>query len=428
MRARSLVLVLLVGLSMITYMDRVCISNAAGQIQRDLEISDSQWGWVLGVFSIGYGLFEIPTGAWGDRVGQRRILTRIVLWWSVFTMLTGAASGFLSLLVVRFLFSLGEAGAYPNAAGSVAHWFPPAERARAQGAIWSASRVGGSITPLVILPLIMNVGWRTTFVIFGAIGMVWAVVWRSWYRDRPAEHPSVTPEELAEIGPTTAHAVDMKQVLRVLASGRMWLIMAMYFCYAWGPGFFLGWFPKYLRSGLSFGESDAAYYAAIPFIVGAFGNLVGGSLSDGLTRAYGKNVGRRLLGGGCLLVAAVLVLATALTSDRMTAVILLSLCFGVIDCMLPCAWAICLDIGGGLSGAVSGAMNSAGQAGVFCGTVLFGYLVERYSDSLGPQSAYHLPLYAIGAMVLVSAILFLMIDPNRPLLAAGGEEGVKAAP
>jgi MFS family permease len=425
MRARYLVLGLLVGLSVITYMDRVCISNAASQIQRDLQISDSEWGWVLGVFSIGYGLFEIPTGAWGDRVGQRRILTRIVVWWSIFTMLTGAATGLVALLVVRFLFSLGEAGAYPNAAGSVAHWFPPAERARAQGAIWSASRVGGSITPLVVLPLITNLGWRTTFVIFGAIGMLWALIWRIWYRDRPADHPAVTPEELAEIGPGTAHTVDLKQVLRVLSSGRMWLIMAMYFCYAWGPGFFLGWFPKYLRSGLSFGEADAAWYAAIPFIVGALGNLVGGSLSDGLTRAYGKNVGRRLLGGSCLFIAAGLVLATALTTDRITAIALLSLCFGVIDCMLPCAWAICLDIGGGLSGAVSGAMNSAGQAGVFCGTVLFGYLVERYRPSLGSQLAYHLPLYAIGGMVFVSGFLFLMIDPNRPLLADDGMDDSK---
>jgi len=427
MRARFVVLALLVGLSVITYMDRVCISNAASQIQLDLHITDSQWGWVLGIFSIGYGLFEIPTGAWGDQVGQRRILTRIVLWWSVFTMLTGAAAGLVSLLIVRFLFSLGEAGAYPNAAGSVARWFPPAERARAQGAIWSASRVGGSITPLVVLPLILNFGWRATFLLFGAIGIVWAVIWRVWYRDQPADHPWVDSRELAEIGPTTAHVVDLQQVGRVLASGRMWLIMAMYFCYAWGPGFFLGWFPKYLGNGLGFEKQDAAYYAAVPFIVGAFGNLVGGSLSDGLTRAYGKNIGRRVLGGGCLLVAAALVLATALTPNRMTAIVLLSLCFGVIDCMLPCAWAICLDIGGGLSGAVSGAMNSAGQAGVFCGTVLFGYLVDWYTPTIGAQSAYQLPLYAIGAMVLVSGFLFLMIDPNRPLLADDGSEERKAS-
>jgi MFS transporter, ACS family, glucarate transporter len=420
MRARSVVLALLVALSAITYMDRVCISHAGTRMQHDLGLGKAEWGWVLAVFSIGYGLFEIPTGAWGDRIGQRRILTRIVLWWSVFTMLTGAAWGFVSLVTVRFLFSIGEAGAYPNAAGSVGRWFPVTERAWAQGAIWGASRVGGAVTPLVVLPLIANLGWRTTFVLFGTMGVVWAIVWRVWYRDHPAEHPSVTPEELAEIGPPSRHSVDNRDLWRLAASGRIWLIMAMYFCYAWGPAFFLGWFPEYLRLGLGFVEHELAICAAVPFIAGAFGNLAGGFLSDRLTRSHGRNIGRRVLGGGCLLAAAGLVVATALTPDRYVAVGLLALCFGIIDCMLPCAWAICLDVGGDHAGAVSGAMNSAGQAGVFFCTVLFGYLIEWYGN-------YQLPLYAIGGMVLVSGILFLLIDPTRPLLALDSAKEMDAA-
>src|SRR5262245_14124290 len=154
MRVRHLVLTMLVLLSIVTYMDRICIGVSAKAIQKEFSISDQAWGWVMGAFYLSYGLFEIPTGAWGDRVGQRRVLTRVVVWWSVFTMMTGQAIGFKSLFVTRFLFGMGEAGAYPNAAGSIGHWFPAHERARAQGAVWAASRFGGAVTPVLVVPLI----------------------------------------------------------------------------------------------------------------------------------------------------------------------------------------------------------------------------------------------------------------------------------
>jgi MFS family permease len=323
------------------------------------------------------------------------VLTRIVVWWSIFTMLTGVAGGLASLLLIRFLFSMGEAGAYPNATGCVGRWFPRDERALAQGVIWSAARIGGALTPRIVLPLIISIGWRMTFVVFGVVGLAWSVVWRVWYRDWPAEHGWVSPAELEEIGPTVRHAVGVRDVAGIFRHRRMWLIMAMFFGYTWAPGFFIGWYPKYLGTGLGFSEVETAWWASMPFIAGAIGNVVGGFLSDRLSRAFGKNVGRRVL----------------------TAVILLSLSFGVCECMLPCAFALCLDVGGGLGGAVSGAMNTAGQAGVFSGTVLFGYLVQKYRGPLGAHAAYQLPLYSIGAMILFSGVLFAMIDPNKALLA-----------
>jgi MFS transporter, ACS family, glucarate transporter len=419
MRARYAVLAMLVALSIITYMDRVCISNAATRIQAELKLDDVQWGWVLGVFAIGYGIFEVPTGAWGDRVGQRHVLTRIVVWWSIFTMLTGAASGFISLLIVRFLFSMGEAGAYPNATGSVGRWFPPEERARAQGAIWSAARIGGALTPRIVLPLILLLDWRMTFVVFGGTGIVWAIVWRVWYRDFPQEHSWVSERELQEIGQSDRHAVHLQDVLAIFRHKRMWLIMAMFFGYTWAPGFFIGWYPKYLGTGLGFSETETAYWASWPFIAGAIGNLLGGWLSDRMNRAFGTTIGRRALGAVCLFGSSALMFASAMAEDRERAVMLLSLSFGVCECMLPCAFALCLDVGGGLGGAVSGAMNTAGQAGVFSGTVLFGYLVQTYRDTLGVQKAYQLPLYAIAAMILTSGALFSLIDGSRPLV---GEE------
>jgi len=415
MRARYLVLGLLVLLSIITYLDRVCVSVAGPRIRTELDIGPEQWGWVLGAFVLAYGLFEIPSGALGDRTGQHKTLTRIVLWWSAFTALTGAVSSLAGLLVVRFLFGAGEAGAYPNMAGSIGRWFPATERARANGAVWAASRVGGALAPVSVVPLMVVIGWRGTFFLFGAVGLVWAAVWAVWYRDRPARYPDVTPGESAKTGaasrPGDPAAVPWGRLIR---SRRLWLIMAMYWCYVWGSVFYLTWFPEYLMKGRGLTEQEVAAPAALPFVLGAAGNLAGGFLSDRLTRRYGPGVGRRLVGSVCLALSATLLLATASTTGTVSGVVLLALGFGIMDCMLPAAWAVCLDVGEPYAGAVTGAMNTAGQAGGLACTVLFGCLVERYGD-------YNVPLVLIATMVLASAVLFGMIDPTGRLLPAGGE-------
>jgi MFS transporter, ACS family, glucarate transporter len=169
-KKRHSVLLLLIALALITFLDRIAISSAGLRIQEDLHLSKEQWGWVLGAFILSYGIFEAPTGALGDRAGQRRVLTRIVLWWSAFTSLTGAARGFWQLLAIRFLFGIGEAGAYPNMSGVLARWFPVSEHARTQGFIWAASRFGGALAPLIVTPLQARIGWRWAFAILGAIG------------------------------------------------------------------------------------------------------------------------------------------------------------------------------------------------------------------------------------------------------------------
>lgn len=411
MRVRNAVLALLVLLSVITYMDRICIAVAAPRMQAEFGISDEGWGWVMAAFTLSYGLLEIPSGAWGDRYGQRRVLTRIVAWWSAFTVLTGMASNYFWLLATRFLFGVGEAGAYPNASGSVRHWFPVGERARAQGCIWGASRIGGALTPPLVVPLMALLGWRSVFVLFGALGFVWAVAWFLWYRDTPSQHPAVTESELTETATNVAMDEHAGVPWRSLARNRrLWLLMAMYCCYAWGSTFYISWLPKYLTKARGFGDGEMALFASLPFIMGAIGNLCGGLLSDRLTRTRGARVGRVLQGALCLALSSALLMMTALTSNRWVAVVLLTLGFGVLDCMLPCAWAICLDVGGRYAGAVSGAMNSAGQAGGFLCNALFGYLVTWYGNHNGP-------LIVIASMVMVSSVLFLMIDPIRPLTA-----------
>src|SRR3954452_24940896 len=204
---RYRVLALLFFLVMIMFLDRLCIAVSGPRIQQELNIPPSQWGWVIGVFTVSYALFEIPSGALADRIGPRRVLTRIVLWWSAFTTLTGFVSNYVILLFVRFAFGAGEAGAYPNSSSSISRWFPVAERGRAHGTVWMASRIGGALTPLLVYPILLAFGWRTCFFLFGFVGVIWAAVWYWWYRDLPVEKAGVTAEELAEIGepPRRAH-------------------------------------------------------------------------------------------------------------------------------------------------------------------------------------------------------------------------------
>ena len=175
-------------LSVITFLDRICIAIAGPRMQQELGISPEQWGWVLGAFILSYGAFEIPTGALGDRYGRRGVLARIVVWWSSFTMLTGLMTGLYPLIATRFLFGAGEAGAYPNMAGVVSKSMPD-RRAMAQGFIWGAGRAGGALAPLLVVPIQAAYGWRAPFFIFGAIGLAWCALWLRIYRD-PAPEPT----------------------------------------------------------------------------------------------------------------------------------------------------------------------------------------------------------------------------------------------
>jgi MFS family permease len=412
MRKRYTVLALLVIVSVITYLDRVCIAVAGPRMQKDLDISPERWGWVLGAFVLAYGVFEIPTGAMGDRLGQRKVLTRIVLWWSAFTSLTGMVSDYFLLLGTRFLFGAGEAGAYPNVSGSIGRWFPAAERARAQGFVWAGSRVGGALSPLLVVPLMAALGWRAVFFLFGGAGLLWALVWYAWYRDHPPRQPGISRQELVEIGTNDAPpAHALVPWGRLFRSRQLWLIMAMYWCYVWGSMFYLTWLPTYLMKGRGLTEEEMGIFSSLPFVLGALGNLAGGSLSDRLVGRYGLTLGRRLIGCASLAAAALCLFATALTSGKASGVILLALGFGVMDCMLPAAWALCLDVGKQYAGAITGAMNSAGQVGGFVCSVLFGYLVKEFGN-------YDAPLLVIAAMVLASALLFGLVEPARQLVPA----------
>jgi ACS family glucarate transporter-like MFS transporter len=405
-RVRRQVLAALFLLSVITYLDRVCISVAAPKMMEDLGLTESQLGLVLGVFTLAYGLFEVPTGWLGDRWGPRKVLTRIVVWWSVFTAWTGAVRGLPGLLAVRFLFGAGEAGAYPNSSCVISRWFPVQERGRAHGIIWMASRLGGAISPLLVVPLQQAFGWRAVFYIFSLLGVVWAVFWYAWFRDYPSLKTTVSKAELEEIG-ESGHSHHGASFRQIASSGNVWMIMLMYHAFCYGSYWYIAWMPTYLVKAK--GIQAFATYAALPFVLGAVANGVGGYASDWMVRRVGVRWGRRVVGMAGVGLAGMLMLLSLVIEYQPLALVVLALGFAAADFMLPNCWATCLDVGRENAGTVTGAMNTAGQMGATISSVGFGYLTGIYG--------WNLPLIGIAGLFFVSALLWLCIDASKPLVA-----------
>lgn len=402
--SKNIILAMLVILGVVTFLDRINISVAGSEIIKDLNLTPLQWGWVQSAFILSYGLMQIPMGAFGDRKGHRKVLALIVLWWSLFTAFTGMAGGLASLLVIRFMFGIGEAGSSPCSTGVISRWFKKEEVGKAQGYVWAASRMGGALTPFVVIPVMTTVGWRTAFYLLGALGIVWAAVWYWYYRDPKDLKDLKDPKDLKDL--KDPKAIPWRQILH---SPQFWIICGMYFFYAFGSWFFFSWFPTFMELGRGFEKSELTYAVAVPFIMSMAGNIYGGYLTDKLTSKYGLKIGRKALGSTSLAVSAVCMFLAAFIPGKMAVFIFLSLCFGIFDLMLPSAWALCIDLGKHHAGTIAGAMNTAGNIGGFCCGILFGQLVQSSNN-------YNLPLYMIAGMLIISAILFAFINPTKSIV------------
>ena len=403
MSRKNVILAMLVILGMVTFLDRINISVAGSSIMHDLGLSPSEWGYVQSAFILSYGLLQIPVGALGDSFGHRKILAIIVLWWSAFTALTGMAGGLATLIMIRFLFGIGEAGSSPCSTGVISRWFEKGEVGKAQGYVWAASRMGGALTPFVVIPVMMWVGWRAAFYLLGALGVIWALVWYWYYRD---------PSQSSRTNASQSTSINWRLLL---CNKQFWLICAMYFFYAFGSWFFFSWFPTFMELGRGFEKSELTYAVAVPFIMSMIGNIAGGHLTDKLTKRYGVKIGRKALGSTSLSISAVCMFLAAFIPGKMAVFVFLSLCFGIFDLMLPSAWALCIDLGKRHAGTLSGAMNTAGNIGGFCCGILFGELVQQSGN-------YNLPLYMIAVMLIVSAVLFVFINPEKPIVETEGEK------
>ena len=408
-------------LSIITYLDRVAISSAAPAIRQDLGLDLIQMGWVFSAFTIAYAAFEIPSGWLGDVIGPRKVLTRIVLWWSAFTMLTGVAWNFVSILTARFLFGVGEAGAFPNISRSFANWFPAAERGTAHGVVFMGTRVGGAIAPPLVVLLMAWIGWRQTFFAFGLLGVAWCVFWWRWYKDDPATHPAVNAVELETIQRGLGRSGQRQAVAwRQLLSVNMLLICMMYFCMAYTLYFNLTWLPTYLREVRGFTVQEAGVIAGFVLLAGGIGTWTGGRLTDSLVKKHGLKIGRSL-GVVTLPLSGLVLVSAAMIDNRMAAAALFALTLGIADLCVSACWSICHDVGGERAGTVTGAMNTVGNIGGAISPLVVGYAVQWWNS-------WTIPFLITAGVYVAGGLLTLLVNPNRPLWPTDAAPETPAAP
>ncbi|MCX6595228.1 MAG: MFS transporter [Acidobacteria bacterium] len=424
-RTRYKVLAFCVVLAAITYLDRICISIAAPRIRQDLGLSAVQMGWVFAAFQFAYGVFEIPTGHWGDKIGTRRVLTRIVAWWSGFTMITAAAFNYPSLLAIRFLFGIGEAGAWPNVARTFSRWFPLRERATAQGIFFMGAHLAGGLTPLLVTWMLQFFDWRTLFLIFGSIGFVWAVGWFAWVRDEPAEHRGVSPAELAEIEQgrlvQAKHDLTWSRWKVVLRNPSVLGLCGMYLTQSYGFAFYIYWLPEYLRSARGFQDAQALpWLSGLPLIFSVAADLFGGITADKLSQRFGVRRGRVMVGFGSLLLAGIFLISGVWVDDNYLCAVLIGLSGAMGAFLLGAAWATCLDIGGNHAGVVSAVMNTAGQVGAFLSPLVIPYSMR----ALGSMTV---GAYIVGALYLGGALCWLAVNPTKPIWPADEPSPAEAA-
>jgi sugar phosphate permease len=399
---------------MITYMDRVVISAAVPSIQKEFGFSIITIAWILSSFQWSYAIFQVPVAWLGDRLGPRRALTLIVTWWSVLTSATTLAWSAASMAAIRFLFGMGEAGAFPIATRSLARWMRPSERGFAQGATHAGSRLGGALTPAVAAVIMARYGWRAAFFAFGCLGILWSAVWHWYYRDTPAEHPSVNEQERelieGSLGSRNAAGGERDSVpwKTILASRQMWLLSAIYVCYAYNIGVYLVWFPKYLNDSRGVSLERMGLYASLPLLAGTAGDLLGGWLSDVWARRSGDlRAARRAIAIAGFLMAAICILPACYTSSPFTSVCYSCLAMFGLELTVGVSWAIPLDIGGNYAGSVAAVMNTCGNLGGATASVATGYVVKLY----GWNAAF----LVMAALCGVAAILHLWIRADRPM-------------
>jgi len=421
-RTRYKVLALCVMLAGITYLDRICISITRPRMQTDLGLTATQMGWVFAAFQLAYGIFEIPTGHWGDKIGTRRVLTRIVVWWSAFTMLTAVAFNYSSLLLIRFLFGIGEAGEWPNVARTFSRWFPIHERATAQGIFFMGAHLAGGLTPLLVTWLMRYFDWRTLFLLFGSLGFVWAFFWYRWVRDEPAEHPQVSAEEraLIERGRVVQarHDLNWSRWKVLLANPSVLGLCGMYFTQSYGFAFNVYWFPEYLRTARNFADPTLlGILAGLPLTFAVAADLFGGLTADKLSRRFGLRQGRVIVGFGSLLLAGLFLISGVWVNNNYLSAILIGLSGAMGAFLLGAAWGTCLDIGGDHAGVVSAAMNTAGQVGAFLSPLVIPY-------SMKAMGSMNVGAYIVGILYLLGALCWLAVNPTRPIWpAAAHAEG-----
>jgi len=405
---RHFVLGLTVFAYAITYMDRQVLATARPVIMEQLGISLAAMGLVTTGFRLAYALFQIPGGWLGDTIGARRALTIIVSWWSIFTAMTAMAWNAVSMIVIQVFFGLGEAGAFPIATRSLARWLRPADRGFAQGITHAGSRLGGALTPLIVVPIIRLWGWRAAFYSFGVIGVVWAIAWYSYYRNTPEEHRGVNAAERDLIGSGRKRMSGPVPWSKILGHGNLWILALMYFCYNHNLNVYQDWFATYLRQSKGMTLTQMGIYASLPFFAGTVGDLAGGWFSDLVLRWTGKvNIARRWVAIAGFLLAAAATIPATLAHDPKASVALYCVAFFGLEWTVGISWAVPLDIGGDFAGSVSAFMNMFGNLGGALSATVVTYTAAHYG--------WNMPFQIVAILCVIAALLWLKIDSSKKI-------------
>jgi MFS transporter, ACS family, glucarate transporter len=421
-RARFVVLAYLCAMAFVLYLDRICMGQAAPDIQRALELTNTEMSFIHMAFTLAYGLFEVPVGRWGDRFGSRRVLARIVLCWSAFTALTGACVRFWQMLLVRFLFGAGEAGAYPNTARIMSRWFPEHERGRVQGIMLSFAQVGGALSPFFTAVLISELGWRVTFMLFGGVGVAWASLFVWWFRDDPAEHSSVNAAERHIIGPPRQRPHSEPIPWRAIAGNRtIWLLAAIMTLTSFVSYMYYSWYPTYLRNARQVSPREAGFLTSLVIGMTVFGTLLGGLTASWLSaQSVNRQRVRRLL---CFLsfFAGAVFLLGGIAQD----VPLASAAFAAISAFAVSSyqahwWACVAELSGKHLGALFGLLNGLGAFGAMASQYFFG-AYSQWREELGysGRAQYDPAFYVYVGVLALAALCWLGVDTSRPI--AGDE-------
>ena len=419
-RSRMVVAFWLCSMAAILYLDRICWSKAAPSIKAEFNLTNTQLSYLAMAFTLAYGLFEIPTGRWGELIGARRVLTRITIWWSLFTAMTGAGLGFVSLLIIRFFFGIGEAGAYPNAARVLTRWFPVHERGRVQGIMLSVSLFGGAIAPALAAVLIDEVGWRWTFVLFGSVGGIWAAGFWTWFRDTPDEHPRVNLAELSLIrsggataAPTSHAAVPWR---RVLTNPGIFILSMIIMSSSFNSYFYFTWFSSYLESAHGIGNQKSGLLTSLALFGAALGVLLGGVISDRMMRgSLSVVLCRRLFCSGAYFASAVS-LFSAVRADSVVGLSSLAAlsCF-FVQLTLPTWWSSAIEQSGKHVGPLFGLMNMMGTVGALASQWFVGVFADwQVSRSLSGRDQWD-PMFTIYVCVLITGGICWLLYRKQPI-------------
>ncbi|MCC7156784.1 MAG: MFS transporter [Bryobacterales bacterium] len=438
-RTRYFVVLFAVTLAILSYIDRVAISKAAPFIIEDLHLTKDQMGLIFGSFALAYALAEIPGGWLGDYMGPRRVLMRIVIWWSFFTASAGWMWSFWSLRINQFLFGLGEAGCFPNLTKAFTTWLQPHERVRAQGIMWMAARWGGAITPLLCVTLYQFMNWRIAFAVFALLGVVWAILFYRWFRDNPKDHPSVNAAEWELLEPNQkligSHGdVPWGKMIRSRSVVFLWI---QYFLITYPWYFFITWLSTYLEEAKGLGKTESAWYAIFPLFFGGIGCISSGFLLPHVADWMGGNVrrARRVVAMAGFFGASAFMLLCIQQQNPLLGMLAMGMASFCNDLVMPCAWGACMDVGGKYAGTVSGSMNMFGNfAGFFApwvgGVILTGALwggtwwpadvihlaAQNISQWTGiAPGDYRIFLYTMAAAYFLGALCWPFIDPVTPM-------------